>query len=152
MIRCCFQGLPKSASVLLFGALVHQHLEYGVPVCSPNLVSEINHFERIQRVATRLVTGIRHLSYDERLQWLGLHPVQRWRLRADLFTAFKIFTKLLDVDPNLFYLPPTRRGLRGHPYKVLQGTIHRGRRGLAFSMKVVKYWKNPRLPSLQLLL
>ncbi len=52
---------------------------------------------------------------------------------------------LLDVDPNLFFLPPTRRGLRGHPYKVLQGTSHRRRRGSAYSLRIVKYWK--RLPA-----
>ncbi len=32
------------------------------------------------------------------------------------------------------------RGLRGHPFKVLQGASHRRRRGSAFSVWVVKYW------------
>ncbi len=116
------------------------HLEYGMPACSPNLVADINHLERIQRLATRLVTGMRHLPYEERLQRLGLDSSQRWRLRDDLITAFKIFKGLLDIDPNLFFLPPARRGLRGHPFKVLHGASHRRRRGLAFSVRVVKYW------------
>ncbi len=38
-----------------------------------------------------------------------------WRVRADLIIAFKIFTGLLNVDPNLFFLPPTRRDLRVYP-------------------------------------
>ncbi len=42
------------------------------------------------------------------------------QLRADLITAFKIFTGLFDIDPNLTFLLPTRRGLRGHPYR---GTV-----------------------------
>ncbi len=54
-------------------------------------------------------------------------------------TAFKIFTGLLDIDPNLFFLPPARSDLRDHSYKVLQGADHRRRRGSAFSMKFVKY-------------
>ncbi len=45
---------------------VQLHLEYGMPACSSNLVADINHLERIQRFATRLVTGICHLSYEER--------------------------------------------------------------------------------------
>ncbi len=61
--------------------------------------------------------------------------------QADLITAFKLFKGLLDIDPNLFFLPPARRGLRGHPYKVLQGASHRRRRGSAFSMRIVKYGK-----------
>ncbi len=111
-----------------------------MPSCLPNLVADINHLERIQTLATRLVTGMRHLSYEERLQRLSLNSLQRRRLRDDLITAFKIFNGLLDIDPNLFFLPPTRRGLRGHPFNVLQGASHRRRRGSAFSVRVVKYW------------
>ncbi len=48
------------------------------------------------------------------------------------------------IDPNLYFLPPARRGLRGHPYKVLQGASHCRRRGSAFSVRVMKYWnKSP---------
>ncbi len=31
-----------------------------MPACSPNLVAVINHLERIQRLPTSLVTGIRY--------------------------------------------------------------------------------------------
>ncbi len=78
------------------------YLERGILVCSPNLV-----VEGIQRLATRLVTGIRHLSYEERLQRLGLHSLQRLRVQTDLVVALQTFTDLPDVDPNLFFLPPT---------------------------------------------
>ncbi len=80
----------------------------------------------------RLVTGMRHLPYEERQQ-------RRW-LRTDLITAFKIFKGILDIDLNLFFLPPAQCGLRGHPYKVLQFASHRRKRGSAFSVRVVKYW------------
>ncbi len=113
--------------------------EYVMSACSPNLVADLNHLERIQRLATRLVTGMCHLPYEERLQRLGLHSLQRRRLRDDLITAIKIFKDLLDIDPNLFFLPPARHGLREHPFEVLQGTIHRRRRGSAFLVRVVKY-------------
>ncbi len=88
-----------------------ENREYGMPDCLPNLVADINHLERIQRLATRLVTGIGHLPYEERLQWLGLHALQRRWLWVDLITAFKIYTGLLDAGPNLFFIPPTERGL-----------------------------------------
>ncbi len=67
MIGNYFQNLPKSDFIPLYGALVRPHLEYGMPVCSPIPVTDINHIERIQRLATKLVTGMRHLSYEERL-------------------------------------------------------------------------------------
>ncbi len=92
-----------------------------MPACSPNLVADPNHVGRIQRLATTLVALIRHLRYEERLELLGLHSLQRRRFRAELIITFKIFTGLLDIDPNLFFLRPTRCDVRGHPYKVLQG-------------------------------
>ncbi len=118
MKRRSFQDLSKSTFIPLHGALVRPHLEYGMPACSPSLVADINHLERIQRLGTKLVTGMRHLPYTGRLQRLGL----------------------LGIDPNLFFLSPARRGLRGRPFKVLQGASHRQRRGSAVSVRVVKYW------------
>ncbi len=140
MIRRSFQDLSKSAFIPLYEALARPHLEYGVPACSPNLVTDINLLKRIQRLATRLVTDMRYLPYEERLQGLGLHSLKRRRIWADLITAFKIFKGLLDIDPYLFFLPPARRGLRGHPLKVLQGASHCRKRGSALSVRVVKYW------------
>ncbi len=117
-------------------------------------VADVNQLERIERLATRLVAGIRHLPYEQRLRRLGLHSLQRQRVRTDLITAFKVCTGLLGIDQNLFFfLPPTRRGLRGHPHKALHGTSHLRRRESAFSVSVEgKYWKkSSRLPSLQVL-
>ncbi len=127
MIRRTFQMLSKLAFLPLSVALVRPHLEYGMPACSANLAADINHLERIQRLATRLITCMRYLPYEERLQQLVLHSLQRLRLRDELITVFKIFKALLDIDHKLFFLPPTRRGLRGHPFKVLQGASHRRR-------------------------
>ncbi len=126
MIMCSLNYLSKSALIPLYEALVRPHLEYGMPACSPNLVADINHLERIHRSSTKLVTCMRHRPYEERLQWR--------RLRVDLIMAFKIFKGLLDIDP------PARRGLRGHPFKVLQGASRLRRRGSAFSVRIVKYW------------
>ncbi len=60
--------LLSSATIRLNGSLVHPHLEYGMSACSQNLVIGINHLERIKRLATRLLTDIRPLPYEERLR------------------------------------------------------------------------------------
>ncbi len=63
MISRSVKDLSKAAFIHLYGALVLPHLEYGVPTCSPNLVADINHLQRNQRLATRLQTGMRHFPY-----------------------------------------------------------------------------------------
>ncbi len=103
MLRHSFQGLSKSAFIPLCGALVRPHLEYVMPACSPNLVADINLLDGIQNLSSRLVTGMRHLPCEERLQRMGLHSLQRRRLRADLSATFK---GLLDIDPNFFSFLP----------------------------------------------
>ncbi len=58
---------------------------------------------RTLRLAKSLVTSFRHPPYKSRLHRLGGDH----RVRTDLIIAFKIFTGLLDVDPNLSSFPPT---------------------------------------------
>ncbi len=77
MIRLSLQDLLKLAFIPLYEALVRPHLECGMLACSPNLVTDINHLERIQRLVTTFVTGMRQLPYEEILQRLGLHSLQR---------------------------------------------------------------------------
>ncbi len=52
-------------------------------------------------------------SQLRKLQWLGLHSLQRQRLWSDLITAFKIFTGLLDIDLNFFSSLPLDAALEG---------------------------------------
>ncbi len=78
--------------------MMHRCL-YGMPARSVNLLADPNHLERIQRLAAKWVTGLRHGPYRRSLQRLGLRSWQRRRVRADLVIAFKIFTDLLDVAP-----------------------------------------------------
>ncbi len=89
---------------------VGPHFDHGMQACSPNLVADIVHPEQIHRLPISLVTGMRHLPYEERLQRPGL--------RADLITTFKIFLGLLDFEPDFppsRSMRPTRAPLQGTP-------------------------------------
>ncbi len=107
---------------------------------APTLRADINRLERVQRLAERLVRGLCHVSYDERLRHLNLFSLERRRLRADLILAFKIFKGEVNLNPPKFFLRPPRACLRGHTYRLLQGP-----RSSAFSVRILKFWN--RLPS-----
>ncbi len=111
---------------------------------APTLRADINQLERVQRIATRLVRGLRHVPYEDMLRQLNLFSVERRRLRADLMLAFKIFKGEVDLNPSEFCLRPPRVGVLGHTYRLLQGPSRLRRRSGAFSVRVVKYWN--RLP------
>ncbi len=42
-----FQDLTKLALIPLYGAIVRQHLEYGIPLCSAILVADVYHLKWI---------------------------------------------------------------------------------------------------------
>ncbi len=90
MMRWSFAELSVPAFAPLYNMLVWPHLEYVMQVCSPNLFADADCLEQIQRLATRLVKGFHRLPYEERLHRLGLHSLNRRRLRGDLIAAYKM--------------------------------------------------------------
>ncbi len=145
MIRRSFRELAKTAFTQLYCALVRPHLEYTMEANAPTLRADINQLERVQRLAPRLVRGLRHVPYEERLRQLNLFSLERRCLRADLIMGFKIVKGEVDLNPSDFFLRPPRAGLRGHTYRLLQRPSRLRRRSGAFSVRVVVYWN--RLPA-----
>ncbi len=86
---------------------------------APTLRADINQLERVQRLATRLVRGLRYVPYEETLRQLNLFSLERRRLRADLILAFKIFKGEVDLNPSEFFLRSHRVGLLGLTYRLL---------------------------------
>ncbi len=82
---------------------------------------------RIQRLATRLLTGILSLTL-----WRETAVAGSSFLAAATASGWPDY-RIQDIHGSFgCWSPPNRRGFRGHPYKLLQGTSHRRRRGSVF--------------------
>ena len=80
MIRRNISYKDKSLIVPLYKAIVRPHLEYCIQAWSPYLRKDIDMLEKIQRRATKLIPGLRDLSYEERLKECGLTTLETRRL------------------------------------------------------------------------
>ena len=87
----------------LYPVLVRPLIEYCMQVWSPHMQKHIDLLEGVQKRATKLVPELRNMTYEKRLEKLGLTSLEDRRIRGDMIETYKIMTGKNDVSRDLFF-------------------------------------------------
>ena len=121
----------------LYKSLVRPHLEYCVSVWSPHYVKDRERLEKVQHRFMRMVSGLRGLEYEERLERLNLLTLEERRNRSDLIELFRISRGLSAIPWNLFFRADNSERTRGHSRKLIKESFRLDIRKYFFSQG---YW------------
>ena len=144
VIRRSFEHLDQESFVYLFKGLVRPHLEYANQVWNPFLKKHINLIEKVQRRATKLIPGMKELTYTERLQKLKLPTLVYRRARGNMIEMYKILTGVYDKKVASFIevRDPTENRTRGHELKIFQKGARLMIRKNAFGVRNAQLWNS----------
>ena len=109
---------------------------------NPYLRKDVDMLEKIQRRATKLIPGLRDLTYEERLNECGLTTLETRRLRGDQIEVFKILNGYENIDYNIFFEIKESKITRGHNYTLVKKQSRLDVRKYSFSQRTINVWNN----------
>jgi len=137
-------GLIRRTFTYLDCDIVRQHLEYANIVWHPYFKKDIELLERVQHGATKMMPGLRHLTYEERLRKMYLPTLVYWRARGDAIDTYKYLNGNYMVDYTQLLKCHQTRGLetRGNGWKLQKKSSQSNLRSNFYSIRIVNLWNS----------
>ena len=142
LILRCFKSRDPFLLFKAFKTYVIPILEYCSPVWSPVYLTDIRTIESVQRRFTKKLSGLRDISYNQRLSYLNAESLERRRLNQDLATIYKIIYGLIDIPVDDFFEYSSEQRTRGNSRKLITPLCKLNIRKHSFACRNITSWNN----------
>jgi len=139
IIRNTFHEITKDNFIVLYKSFVRPILEYCCTTWAPHFVMFHNDIEKVQRRATKLVKGIAHLPYSDRLKKLNLTTLYYRRQRADMLQVYRIINNIDRIDKDTIF-EFNKRPSRGNSLKIVKPRALTSFKQYNFSHRIINNW------------
>ena len=142
LIKKTYKTRDADTISLLYKSLVRPHLEYGNLIWGPSFMEDKKSIEKVQRRATKIVSGLYDAPYEERLKILNLPLLYYRRKRGDMIQMYKICNELVRIEPSKIFSPSTYTKTRGHSMKMSKKKASKVPRMNSFSIRSINNWNS----------
>ncbi|GAB0187583.1 hypothetical protein GRJ2_001223600 [Grus japonensis] len=142
-IKTSMTSRSREVILPLYSILMRPHLEYSVQLWGPQYKKDMELLERVQRRAMKLIRGLEHLSYEDRLRVGMVQPGEKAALGRPYSSLPVPKGTYRKAGEGLFTRSWSDR-TRGNGFKLKEGRFRFDVRKKFFTVRVVRHWN--RLP------